>query len=86
MGTVGNQPPRECRRISEDEFYNWISHTKQLAQEHGVTFRDVVELMKVEEMQRANAIAMQDGDYRDEHIKGICDALKEIANEIEAKQ
>lgn len=75
MGVVGDQPRRDFFG-SQFEIACDIAETAQdVAHRFGIEMSDAIRLFHIVELRRANNIAVQDGDYRDEHIAGICDAL-----------
>lgn len=82
MGYVGRQPDRDSKIVDMDYLRHALRDLIEISSEMDVSVESVIELYKVLEMQRSNAIAVQDGDYRDEHIAGICDRLMEIAEAI----
>jgi hypothetical protein len=83
MGTIGNQQPRKSYTSTNPERYvEAIART-----EEGVwgteQVKTLIEAKKALEMERANNIAVEDGDNRDEHMGGIADCLHRIADALE---
>jgi hypothetical protein len=82
MGIVGNQPLRQSHRIHGEDAEQFLELVADLCNQTGMEPRDVVAAFHVLELRRANNIAVEDGDYRDEHIKGLCDAIENISTRL----
>ncbi|MBP5996969.1 MAG: hypothetical protein KA535_03375 [Azonexus sp.] len=89
MGTLGNQPPRQYCNVTRADTDDALDFVKELASKHKVSISDVIALMSVLEHNRANDIAVKDGDFRDEHAGGygenmalIGEALGSIAQAL----
>ncbi len=82
MGTVGNKNPRENYAVSSDSIMSFLADILRISEEMSVKPEVVIEAAKVLEMERANNIRVQAGDYADEHVAGICESLNLIAGAI----
>lgn len=83
MGIIGNQPERDSfdtvRPI--DLIDESIHEAKSFTCKFSVS--DLIEAKKALEMERANEIAVEDGNFRDEHMSGIAEYLDRIATALE---
>ena len=82
MGTLGNQPEREPFRVDSKLLEGFLSTAVTLAQRYGISVDAVVAAKHALELERQNSIAIQDGDFRDEHAAGIGECLREIADAL----
>jgi hypothetical protein len=78
MGTLENQPERSYFEAANEGDY--LKSTLTPYAYERITVRDLIEAKKALEMHRANDIAVQDGDYRDEHAAGYAEKLDQIAS------
>ncbi|HIF9329265.1 TPA: hypothetical protein ACX6RL_001522 [Photobacterium damselae] len=83
MGKLGEQSPRKPYRVSDQHLDMYLTELKELAKKHNMNVRDVIQAKLVLEFERQNNITVDDGDYRDEHMDGIGNCLKEIAYAIQ---
>lgn len=56
----------------------------QLANDTGIPLALVIEAAKAGEAARHNDLLVDDGDSRDEHMGGLADPLRAIAESLEA--
>lgn len=79
MGIIGDQPERKY--FDTERPIDLIDESIREAKDFTCKFSvsDLIEAKKALEMERANHIAVQDGDYRDEHMAGLYDGLEKIA-------
>lgn len=82
MGTLGNQPRRKGFDVMYRELDDALDMAKRIAQENSVPVESVIALWDVLERRRANDLAQEDGDFRDEHMAGIGEALDRIASAV----
>lgn len=83
MGTLMNQPPR--RRNGCDDFRNegdYIDDVKHYAKRSGLSVAEVTEILKLREMERANNLAVADGDIKDEQLAGFGELLTILSAEL----
>lgn len=82
MGIIGNQPERNSFDTASpiDLIDESIHEAKSFTCKFSVS--DLIEAKKALEMERANEIAVQDGNYRDEHMAGIADRMEMISDAI----
>jgi hypothetical protein len=80
MGVIGHQPERNWFTIGNFEDARYFLETaSDLAEELGIEIKDVIATFHMYELRRANHIAVEDGNYRDEHIAGLCNAIDHLA-------
>ena len=83
MGTIGNQPERNNFEPISPRTFIYNINNVQDDPVYPVSDKDMIEAAKVLQMVRANDIAVQDGNYRDEHMAGIAEYLERIATALE---
>lgn len=83
MGMIGNQPPR-WDGLDESDLMATIEHYKEVAKKTGLTLEQVLRVNKINLQRLAIMVAVQDGDYRDEHAAGYEDCLDEIAQALQS--
>ena len=82
MGIVGNQPPREAHRVDMEDFHEVLKNMQNQAHEVGVSVAEAVSVYQTMEYERRTNFLIDDGNFLDEHITGIVEALKEIARNM----
>ncbi len=85
MGTLLNQEPREeClapyRAASTIDWCNWI---QTQSEKLGWEISDVLKAFEINEMQKANELALRDGDAKDEQLAGFGELFKELNNTLQ---
>jgi hypothetical protein len=83
MGKVGHQPERKWYSNNFEDAEEFLDFVGDMAHKFRFDYKDVISALHVLELRRANNIAVQDGDYRDEHIAGICEAINNLADRFE---
>ncbi len=78
MGNLFDQPPREIDRVGDTELLRWVRWADDYADKEGYTLEAVIEAKKALEMERANNLAVRDGDAKDEQLGGFGDLLREL--------
>ena len=80
MGKVGEQLPRNSFKFIEEDIESDCAMAKRIAKEEGMSIGEVIGIMRWQEECRRNCIMVQDGDYKDEHIDGLVQALNNLAS------
>ncbi len=78
MGTIGNQPHRSTFFYSDESFKQFLRELSEFLRHSEFDARDVLLAYIFVELNRANNIAVQDGNFRDEHAAGIGEILNNI--------
>jgi len=83
MGTIHDQPERN--NFDAAKPIDLIDESLFDAKNYKCKFSvsDLIEAKKALEMERANDISVEDGNYRDEHMAGIAEYLDRIATALE---
>lgn len=79
MGAIGHQPPRRRHAVEYDYLDSHLQLYADLAKKRQVSLADVIALKHALELERANDIAIDDGDNRDEHAGGYTAALRDVS-------
>lgn len=82
MGTLGNQEPRDHRRVKVNELDEFLTKLVRLATKHDISVGEVIEAKRVMEFERQNDLACDDGDYRDEQMGGFGDRLERLVESL----
>ncbi len=82
MGVLGHQPERASFYVTRATLRDEIEESQELAHQYEIPVADVIALRAVLAQERANDIAVQDGDFRDEYVAGIGECLDRIASAI----
>jgi hypothetical protein len=83
MGKVGHQPERNRYTSNFEDLEAFLDYVGDMAHKFQLDYKDVISALHVLELRRANNIAVEDGDFRDEHIAGICEAINNLADRFE---
>ena len=93
MGTLYHQDPRKYQEITTDNKKYFFEEVKELAKKHKLTTTEIINGLKVLELQRRNDLFVANGDIHDEQIagigeefQGISSSLREIAEAIEQRE
>lgn len=79
MPTVGTQPVRTRHQYRDIALEDDLEFMDELAERCAVSLADLIALRHVRALEVRNSFAQEDGDYRDEHVAGVCAALDGIA-------
>ena len=78
MGTVFDQPERNFRRSNKQEVILTINMIKEISSETSVPISDIIELLKVMEMERKNDLYVDNGDAFDEQVSGFAEIIRTL--------
>ncbi len=84
MGTLGKQPRRDQWDVSSHDLDDFLGYANQLAAKHGIPVEAVIQGKRVLEMERANSIAVQAGDFTDENLGGFGERIDRLIHALEA--
>jgi hypothetical protein len=82
MGTLGKQLPRNGYQVDTGDLENFLCEASEIAKKHKVDIETVIRAKHVLELQRANSIACQNGDYFDEQMGGFGNKLDNLNSAI----
>lgn len=86
MGIVGNQPVRTRHQFREASLEDDLEFMCEIADRWEVSLSDLIAQRSVKAQEVRNQFMQEDGDYRDEHADGLCNALERIAVAMGEKQ
>ncbi len=79
MAIVGNQPERTRHQFKDPSLEDDLEFMSAIADRWEVSLSDLIALRSVKAQEVRNRFLQEDGDYRDEHVDGLCNALDRIA-------
>jgi len=87
MGTLFEQQPRQTavKYFSPKDSIDWCRWIDKQAIELGWEVSDVLKAFEIAEMEKANALALRDGDAKDEQLAGFGEILQNLVCAIEEK-
>lgn len=83
MGKVGRQPARSWYTSNFEDLEAFLDYVGDMAHKFQLDHKDVISAIRVLELRRANNIAVEDGDFRDEHIAGLCEAINNLGDRLD---
>lgn len=84
MGTLYNQTERNYHPASFNYVRSSCEELKKIAKEMNISIADVIEIYKIEVMDRATTCKVDDGDRKDEQLAGFGELLREFNGHIES--
>ena len=78
MGTVYYQPERKYHRLRKQEVTCTINMIKEISGETLLPVSDIIELLKVMEMERKNDLYVDNGDAFDEQVSGFAEITRTL--------
>jgi hypothetical protein len=78
MGTLFSQRPRDHRVVGRGDVINDMEAVKEIAESTGSTKQEVIELMRVMEMERQSNLYVDNGDAFDEQLEGFGYLIREF--------
>lgn len=82
MGQVGYQDARTPQDVRISDIDDKITRLSNLAELRGVSLSDVIAIYRAMTYEARTRLLQEDGDYKDEHIAGICDAIRSLKDEL----
>lgn len=83
MGTLYNQTERNYHPVSFNYVRSSCEELKKIAKEMNMSIADVIEIYKIEVMDRVTACKVDDGDRKDEQLAGFGEIAKSISESVE---
>ena len=84
MGVLGNQPPRDTHRVTDDCLDSFLDYCRDLSHEYHISIDSVIRAKQALELCRQNENYIQNGDYTDEHMSGFGEIFSRIASVLES--
>ena len=84
MGTILEQPPREecLRHLSTSSTIDWCKWVQTQAENLGWEISDVLKAFEINQLEKANALALRDGDAKDEQQAGFGELFESLNSAI----
>lgn len=82
MGTLYNQTERNYHPASFNYVRSSCEELKKIAKEMNMSIADVIEIYKIEVMDRATTCKVDDGDRKDEQLAGFGEIAKSLSESI----
>ena len=84
MGTLLEQPPREecLRHLSTSSTIDWCKWVQTQAENLGWEISDVLKAFEINQLEKANALALRDGDAKDEQLAGFGELFESLNSAI----
>lgn len=73
---------RQYHEVDINEVSQFLNSVSELAEEHNLEKKDIIEAYKVVELRRKNNLFVSNGDIHDEQIKFISSLLKQISDRL----
>lgn len=84
MGTLFEQRPRDYKRVGIRNVDASIRYIKDMAEEHNITYEQVLETFKYLEYQRRTDFLVDNGDILDEQLSDFGDVFIRFCEAIES--
>jgi len=82
MSIVGTQPIRTRHQFQGLGLEDDLESMHRLAEIWAISLADLILLRQVRALEVRNAFSQEDGDFSDEHMAGVCQALDGIATAL----
>ena len=84
MGTLLEQPPREecLRHLSTSSTIDWCKWVQTQAENLGWEISDVLKAFEINQLEKANALALRDADAIDEQQAGFGELFESLNSAI----
>tara|TARA_Y100000310_G_scaffold251886_1_gene258514 strand:+ start:487 stop:753 length:267 start_codon:yes stop_codon:yes gene_type:complete len=82
MGTLFEQQPRQnaVKYFSPKGNIDWCRWIDKQAIDLGWEVSDVLKAFEIQELEKANALTLQDGDAKDEQLSGFGEILQNLVD------
>lgn len=75
MGTLKNQKPRNYNNVTKSDIIFYCEEIKYISKQSGFTINQIIEIIKIKELERKNNLYVNNGDIFDEQMSGLAEIL-----------